>query len=322
MQIKLLTNYNTILFHHVDHLSLWDEFVSPHHKDYFASTFDVTPEINKNLKSYSERRAKLGWENESKLLEWAYNGFPDHTQFQSLLDPIRKLEQAQSKSNISLKKILLPIATRLSNKQGELLKIKLPYDAKAKSILDAYAIFFPSPNVKEITCYLVHSPNEQLLQAGANGDDIYTELYPFSDYSLEETVSSIFHESFHKILRPRSIIKKHMEETNNKLLQISIPEMYTIDMPSFIDEIIVQTLCNVFLFGEDPAKHMEYLKAIDGKEGTHYLALWRGTQYMRNFLEEALVSNLSQDEFLKELIQLFSEFIKKKSYLEKSTTQT
>lgn len=319
MKIELKTNYNTLLFHHVDSISLWDTFVSKHHNDYFKENFIISSSTNEILKTYSKIRSQLGWNSESELFEWAYNGFKIHKQFSKLLKPIHFMENIASKNGKTIKTYLEEELEGIVKKEKLLNDMQLKFEDRSDEILKVYNKLFYNNKDISTDCYVTHSPYENRLQGGANGDSIYIESYSHSNDISLHTISTIYHESFHKILKVRRVLEKVFTETNKKYLTEVIPDLYPSPAHKYLDEVIVYTLTNVLIFNTDPFERISQYSNKGEHAALHYGNVWRGVTYFKYFIEGTLHKPIPYEDFMKELTRLFEQFINEKAYLEKQT---
>jgi hypothetical protein len=315
MNIQIKTNYNTILLHHVDSLSRWDEFVSDHHWGYFQDQFKIDEATLNLFNDYSKKRKPLGWRAESSLLEWAYDGFPGNKRFSGLQEPIKSIENLKDKQGRTVREILVEVSIILKDKSAKLYKEHLKYNNKAEEILKVYEKLFGVRGEKKIVCYLVHSPRKGNLQGGANGESIYVELFPYGNEDYSHTSNTIFHESFHKILEVRKKLEKEFTKRKHMDFLKRIPKLYPSPAHKYLDEVIVYTLSDVFLSKDDPDENIKRYSGIDDKHDFHYATVWRGVKYFREFLDSNHLMGMKPDVFYDLLTEKFETFLKKKLYL-------
>ena len=74
-KLDIRIDYNSNLFHFVDYLSQWSEYVDKDALSFYEKYFNLTEQDKKMLNKYSFARKKLGWEKEIDLFNWAYSEF-------------------------------------------------------------------------------------------------------------------------------------------------------------------------------------------------------------------------------------------------------
>ena len=102
MVLDFRASYNSSLINMIECLSCWDEFVDEGIFKYFNENFVIDEATQKYITKYVEIRRPFGWENETAILNWAYEGFDKGSMFAGLLPSVEYLKTVKNTDGVTL----------------------------------------------------------------------------------------------------------------------------------------------------------------------------------------------------------------------------
>ncbi|MCD4811804.1 hypothetical protein K8R14_04355 [bacterium] len=309
MNIAFKSNYDTILFHHIDAVSKWNEYISPHHRTYFEKEFEVNAKVEELLIKYADIRKEFGFSAETELFEWAYNGFSSGSKYSNLLPYIRKFELLKSRDGIVMKDLLTKVTSSVKPLISDIARKSEAISDKFSFVINTYKTVFTEGLDEDIICYLPHSPDPKMVQGGSNGDGAFTEVHPEVVIDLNRIIT-IYHEALHIALRPRRTFQPIFRKINPELLK-PLKGFSRDNADQFLDEVVICTLSNTYLVNDDIDKKIDYWTKNDNSGFNHFANLWMGVKHFKDRILSYIDKPVKSDVFLESLT---SEFIR---YLEK-----
>jgi len=312
-KIIFKTNYNVLIWHFVDMLSKWNYFVEPFIHKYYKKEWGLSQKDRKQLQAYSQKRSKFGWDAESDLFEWAFQGFPTNKKFSPLLEHIQYFERQRNKQNKTLQSILKKqLDNVLEGKEYIESQMK---QADVNQIIGKISnlLGFKMTGYNPISAYLACSMIKGSSQGGANGDGIYAEIPP-GEY--DRAYEIIIHEYLHKALRPHKYFKEIQNENLRHLYNSKVNKIYQDELYHFLEEVIIHSLSDVIIHGINPEEKIDQtIKYTELKKlrRNRWIRLWTATKIVAPILKKYLANSLDKDETLAKINQ------KLKTYLENTS---
>lgn len=308
-QLVLKTNYNVLLWHFVDSLSEWDFFVPDITKVFFKENWNYNTIDEENISKYAKLRKPMGWGDETNLFNWAFDGFPINKQFSVLLPPIRYFEERRNRKGKSLKDYI-------KFKYHDVVKGKMYIENRIQKenindiVLRLLQLFDSSTkNTRQIDAYLAFSPRKNLVQGGANGEGIYTEIPP-NEYDI--AYETLIHEFLHTAVFPRDYFMNISEKKLRKFYRTTVESVYPDPIACLAEEGVIHTTSDVLLFHDDPQQKIRKAKKRIDEGSTRAVSdlhLWNLIVLIIPTLEKYLSGKSDVDETRKQLDTEFQKYL-------------
>ncbi|MEI6886979.1 MAG: hypothetical protein WCK31_01950 [bacterium] len=297
MKYIIKSNYNTSLFHVIDSISKWDEHVDDHNYTWFKKRFYLSQEDKELLLGYSTYRKKLGWNKESELLNWAFNGYRG-TKHRKIWKAIEHFENKKSRSGKLLSEYLFRKQAQISK---YIPKIESKFKMKKYNINSLVIISPKKKKYKEIQIFLTPSFDKYAYQAGANGYGIIVELP--GRIREREIMSVLMHELFHKVGRLREYFARHPNKRTRKFLKkINKNTLYS-NNADILDEIFAYSLTNHYINKENPGEKIRnYKKLSMVRERNYMVNIWKGVKMLAPRIINFLQKKSEPEIFVNEMV--------------------
>lgn len=302
MDFNLKANQKSIFCHHIDYASMWSIYIAPHHKNFLINNVEIGQKENFLLKEYSTYREKLGFHNESSILEWAYNGYEKEPIYTPLLKTIKHFNSIKMKSNeLTLGKYFDEKSIFVKNFIRSLEND--PFLKRSIKIAEKYVPIVKNSNIdKNITCFVNFSPDIHDRQGGANGEYIQFEIIENIDKSTRnKLIGMLVHEGIHNINNINKYVLNEYDKNNEEYWLSTQPKMNTKEITIF-NEAFTQTISEILI---KDLVWEERLQKFKNKNDLTQIRVWNYVKLFLPIFIEYDKKNITSEIAFDKLIKIF-----------------
>jgi len=281
--LVLRANTNASLLHFVDFASQWHFRTHADTRRYFEREYGITDADRKMFDQYASVRHDFGHPAETELLQWAYEGFPDHpkfTQLRSAIDYFAQRSNGQRTVRQEMESHDKNIAEWIEKLNKEIHEVHLD------RVVVQMQRLFDRPHASEpaVVAYLVAGVNDSV-RGGANGEGIYMEIQK-SD--RQNPIQVLAHEYLHKVVSA-SVYYQAPEFSD---FWPEVTNIYRASYLDFIEEVITYAVTNVIMFGQNPERTRAMWSELidDLADRERMILLWntieKAVPILRNYLDD------------------------------------
>jgi len=304
--LKFKTNYNILLWHFVDSLSMWDYHIMSHIPEYYVENWNMTAEDKKQLVSYQKIRSKLNCKEEMKLFAWAENGFKKNKKYNLLLEHLKYFENRKNKEGVLLKDILTEQIPYIKKAKSNIIS-KIKKISMERIILKMEKLFDIETSKKEnITIYLPSAMSKHTQGGASYGDrSIYIEIPEKNSHSMARVLT-------HEYLHLKLPVRKYLDKFDGKFYKQEDTKLHRGRLSGFFDEVIIYILSDTVLFKTVSIKErIGAYRKLKTTNSVGMFHIWTAVKNIRPIIVQYLDGELKKQDALKNLHQAFLEFYTK-----------
>lgn len=302
MNIKFRTNSNSLFWHFVDSCSLWEYHVSKHNRKFLNENVNLSARDLQELDNYKKYRSVLGWDEESLLFHWAYEGFPTRKKYNDLYETIEYFKAKKlTKENQTLEEYFskkVPMIKTFISKLNASNNYS-DFDRIVNKVLE----IFPLSDIKrEVICYVAYSPYNQIRQNGANGDSLYVEVNEKTSADSDSSLISILiHEYIHNVDGVYKYLTTKLSTNDCKLFQTKLRRFHNEEGKIF-DEMIAYSVSPAITHKTDIDERITFFLKKGDLESQR---IWQGVKLMKPIIEGYLEDKITKEAAFEKLISTF-----------------
>lgn len=304
-KLRFISNYNVSLYHFTEKLTIWDRFVSPTFKEYLEERFELDHNDIEVLNKLKLARAKLAWESETKLHDWANQGFPKVSSYNDIYVAMRHFELKINKNGGTLKEFLEKAQPAIDRIASQLVD-KFERCGIEEDIAKMQQLIGYQPTLPEIPAFIVPTPTKNSYQGGANGDGITAEVYP-EDKDLARILDLVAHEYAHKAFNASYYFENLQNKKDRDFFALQDESISWNTFSAHIEELIVRSVVDVRLTGKNPNKESQNYINRGTKRTDLYGLSWLHVEYIAPIIGYYLDGKVGVEQTRADLVSAFKD---------------